>query len=133
MVGLNTVDNKDKAWVFVNVLPEHRNAGLGHSCSTPPPSSGRWKARSTTAVTAADYPLDAGDDHPYRRSPPHRRRFASCRPECTGCSTCRPTRSGWARLEAEAAPHHTAYTFLEFEGLPHGDIRADYCVLGSTR
>jgi hypothetical protein len=34
-----------------------------------------------------------------------------------------------ARLEAEAARHHGDYRFLEFEGLPPEEIRADYCVL----
>lgn len=127
MVGLNTVDNKDKAWVFVNVLPEHRNAGLGsqlldHCLER------ATKAGSTTAVTAADYPFDAGDDHPYRRFLLGRS-FRFVQADVHRMLDLPADEERLARLEAEAAPHHTAYTFLEFEGLPPDDIRADYCVL----
>jgi GNAT superfamily N-acetyltransferase len=127
IVEINTVDNKDKVWVFANVLPEHRNRGIGSElldyCIVRAKDAG-----GTMAISGTHFPVDADENHHHRRFlTKHGFRFVQA--EVHRVLELPADEELHARLETESAAHHTDYTFLEFEGLPPEDIRADYCVL----
>lgn len=65
-IVLPLLDNRDKAYAALGVLPSRRREGIGTALLEHAADRAREAGRSWLIVEA-HYPLGAGEDHPYRR------------------------------------------------------------------
>ncbi len=126
-VELFMADNTEKAWVFANTRPERRRQGFGSTMLDFLVERARAEQR-TTLITAAEYPFEADESHPYRQFLIGRG-FTFSQQEVHRVLELPADNDTLDRLEAEAAAHHRDYTFADYEGLPPESMREDYCIL----
>ena len=127
LIQLFMVDNLDKAFVHVNVLPAHRERGHGSTIFEQVLTRVREGGR-TTVLADADYPFDADETHPTRRFLA-KQGFTLSEPAVHRVLELPADEALLDRLAADSAAHHTDYTLVDWVGLPPEELRADYCVL----
>ncbi len=127
LLQLFMVDNLDKAFVHVNVLPDRRAQGHG-STMFAHVLARATEAGRTTVLADADYPFGADESHPSRRFLA-KQGFTLSEAEVHRVLDLPADGALLDRLAAEAAAHHEHYTLVDWVELPPEQLRADYCVL----
>jgi GNAT superfamily N-acetyltransferase len=132
MVGAGTMmvpllDNLDKAFHWIDVLPESRRRGVGTALDEYARELAHREGR-TTMITEAKVPPDERDRHPYRR-------FAEARGyslanvevgRALDLPVAEQALDAWA---AEAAPHHADYEIVTFDGMVPDELIDSFCEL----
>jgi GNAT superfamily N-acetyltransferase len=126
-VELFMSDNTDKAFVEAQVAPTLRGRGYGTAMIEFLLDLAR-RADRTTVMTVVTYPRDADESHPSRMFA-IRQGFAFSQADVHRVLRLPVDDDLLARRAAEAADRHSAYTLVDFVGLPPEQMREAYCVL----
>jgi GNAT superfamily N-acetyltransferase len=127
VVELFLIDNADKAWIGVDVLPAHRNRGHGSAMFDHVVQQVRDEGRRQvmTGITA---PAGADGTYPARRFL-EKRGFIYSQEDVHRMLSLPADETVLDRLWSDSEKHFADYTFANFEGLPPEEMRDAYCVL----